>query len=198
MICLLVVAPLAALAAGQYVEDGRGFGFEVPDGFEPFPGFERTPAPAGPGKLYAFGKALGSPSAVVVALDAVAGVQPGTTGSPSCQQLALDIARTTAAPLVESWNGQELTGLRMVMSHAFGEVLVFCVDVPLTPDAVSVRVSGKPANEVLLRETFRSLLATVALTRAPPQSPSGLKVLGAVVLASLLGVAWRWARRRRA
>lgn len=193
----LLLLVLAVPAAAEDIDDARGFQVSVPAGFVPFPGFVPTASNGGPGKLYAYGKDLGSPHAVIVALDALDG--PTIAGEPSrsCQKLLTEIARTVGRPITERWNGNQLSGLRMLMTHGFGEVLVFCVDVPIEPNALSVMVSGKPQNEVLLQETFRSLLGTLkARSTASRAAPSGLLVLLAVVLASLAGVLIRWRRRR--
>jgi hypothetical protein len=161
MSLLLVTLILAA----EPVSDPRGFTFQVPEGFSAFPGF----TPAG-NKLYAFGKNLGTLEAITLTLDAVEG--PATPGGPSvnCGKL-MQIDRTVGAPMTERWNGAELTGVRMVMTHGFGEVVVRCLDVPVKPSGVTLMVSGKPANEPALEDAFRKTLASISEAKAPGSSP---------------------------
>jgi hypothetical protein len=143
------------LTAGT-VEDPRGFQFDIPPGFEPFPNFKPTAT-----KLYAYGKNLGTPDAVTFTIDALEG--PVTAGQPSksCGLLMKSIDRTVGVETSESWNGTTLSGARLTMTHVFGEVLVLCLDVPVSPNGLSFMVSGKPANEAALRETFRAVLGSL-------------------------------------
>lgn len=155
MSTLMLALLIAAAGDSRTVEDPRGFTFTVPRGFEPFPGFKPTPT-----KLYAFGRDLGTPQALTLTLDVLDG--PATPGaSRSCATLANSIERTVSAPSPESWRGEELGGARMVMTHVFGEVLVFCVDVPVLPNGLSLMISGKPGNEPILHENFRATLASI-------------------------------------
>lgn len=152
---------LTVLAAAP-VSDPRGFTFQVPEGFSAFPGFK----PSG-NKLYAFAKNVGTPQAVTLTIDAVEGA-PGKV-SENCGKL-MQIDRTVNSPMSERWNGSELTGVRMVMTHMFGEVVVFCLDVPVKPNAVTLMVSGKPENEAALHQAFTSTLSSISPT-AEPRSP---------------------------
>lgn len=163
---MLAAAPIAA---------SRGFSFQVPDGFGPFPGF----TPKG-NKLYAYGRNLGSPEAITLTLDAAEG--PVTPGGPSesCRKLMQSIDRTVGSPLKEQWNGTELLGMRMVMTHVFGEVVVLCADVPVKPAGVTLMVSGKAANEPALRETFTSVLSSISTAEEPRPFPVALVVAGIV------------------
>ena len=177
----LLIAML--LAAGGPVEDPRGFHFEVPAGFEAFPGFKPTG-----NKLYAFGKDLGTPGAITLTLDVLDGPAVAGTASRSCGALLNSIDRTVGTPVKESWQGAELSGLRMVMTHVFGEVLVLCVDLPVSPNGISVMVSGKPENEAGLREAFNAVLGSLKQTGA--HGVSWLE-LGLVVAVAASIVAWR-------
>ncbi len=173
------------------IEDPRGFHLTVPDGFEAFPGFKPTA-----NKLYAFGKNLGTPEAVTLTIDVLDG--PATAGavSKSCGALMNSIDRTIGKPITEKWGTVELNGLRMVMTHVFGEVVVFCVDVPVTPNAISVMVSGKPANEAVLQETFRSVVqSTVAGGEGGFACSPGIVALVAIAFFAAAWVARRASRK---
>lgn len=149
---LLLVVALSALPTA----DPRGFQFTVPGGFEPFPDFQPTAT-----KLYAFGKNLGTPDAVTLTLDVLDGPVVAGSASRSCGALLNAIDRTVGKPITEHWKNTELSGLRMVMTHPFGEVLVFCVDVPIAPNGISLMVSGKPANEAALKQAFEDTLSSL-------------------------------------
>jgi hypothetical protein len=177
------------LTASPVVEDPRGFHFTVPEGFEAFPGFV-----ANEKKLYAFGKNLGTAEAITVTLDLVEG--PATAGTPSasCGALMNSIDRTLGSGTQEQWRGATLVGLRMLMTHVFGEVLVLCVDVPMAPKGLSLMVSGKPGHEAALRETFNAMLSSISpVERGFPFSP--VELLAAIV--AVLFPAW-FVRRVRA
>jgi hypothetical protein len=58
----------------------------------------------------------------------------------------------------------------MVMEHMFGQVIVFCLDVPV---GVTLMVSGKPENEAALREALTSTLASIE----PPVRHSPIPML---------------------
>ncbi len=154
---LLLVLALSALPTA----DPHGFQFTVPGGFEPFPNFQPTAT-----KLHAFGKNLGTPDAVTLTLDVLDGPVVAGSASRSCGALLNAIDRTVGKPITEPWHGSELSGLRMVMTHPFGEVLVFCVDVPIAPNGISLMVSGKPANEVALKQAFEDTLSSLGNTSA--------------------------------
>lgn len=172
---------LVLTAAPEPISDPRGFTFQLPEGFGAFPGFK----PAG-NKLYAFGKNLGTPNAITLTLDAIDGpVTPGSSSENCGKLMAID--RTVNSPLKERWKDTELLGVRMVMTHVFGEVVVLCVDVPA---GVTLMVSGKPENEPALREAFSSTLSTIA--RAGDSS--SLEV--PLVLAPLALLLLYFARRR--
>jgi hypothetical protein len=170
---------LVLAAAPELIADPRGFTFQVPEGFGDFPGFK----PAG-NKLYAFGKNLGTPNAITLALDAIEG-PPGSTSQNCGKLMAID--RTVNSPLKERWNGTELVGVRMLMTQMFGEVVVFCLDVPV---GVTLMVSGKPENEPALREAFTSTLASIST----PRESSSLEV--PLALAPLVLVLLYFVRRR--
>jgi hypothetical protein len=174
------------LAAAPVIQDPRGFHFTVPEGFEPFPGFRPTAT-----KLYAYGKNLGTPDAITITIDGLQG--PANVGSMSCGELMHSIDRTVGTPHLEKWGSTELSGLRMLMTHVFGEVLVLCVDVPLTPNAISVRVSGKPDNEALLHQTFEAVLSS--LEREGSNSNRIPIGVGAIVL--IIGATGLLSRRLR-
>lgn len=195
MSTLVLALFIAAAGEPRVVEDPRGFRFTVPQGFEPFPGFKPTTT-----KLYAFGKNLGTPGALTLTLDVLDG--PATKGaSRSCGALANSIERTVSSPSPEQWNGGlaprgedgELSGARLVMTHVFGEVLVFCVDVPVLPNGLSLMISGKPENEAILHETFRATLASIHV--GEDQVGSFAPIVFGMVL--LLGMAWALSRRMR-
>jgi hypothetical protein len=133
--------------------DPRGFSFQVPAGFDAFPGF----TPNG-NKLYAFGKNLGTPNAITLTIDAIDAPQAAGSPSVNCGKL-MAIDRTVNSPHQEKWNGTELLGVRMVMEHMFGQVIVFCLDVPV---GVTLMVSGKPENETALREAFTSTVSSIS------------------------------------
>ena len=177
---LLLVLALSALPTA----DPHGFQFTVPGGFEPFPNFQPTAT-----KLYAFGKNLGTPDAVTLTLDVLDGPALAGSASQSCKALLNAIDRTVGKPITESWHGTQLSGLRMVMTHPFGEVLVFCVDVPIAPNGISLMVSGKPANEAALKQGFEDTLSSLGNT-----SPAKPFWLGAPVALIIVIAA---ARRRR-
>ena len=162
------------LTAAPVVQDPRGFHFTVPEGFEAFPNFRPTST-----KLYAFGKDLGTPDAIALTIDALEG--PAGVGSPSCNALMHSIERTIGTPHFEKWGGSELGGLRMLMTHIWGEVLVLCVDVPLTPNGVSVKVSGKPDKEAGLHQTFSAVVASMSTEPAGTGGRLPL-ALGAIAL----------------
>lgn len=186
LLSLVVTAPSAE---PRQVDDPRGFHFTVPAGFEPFPGFQPTAT-----RLYAFGKNLGTPEAVILALDVVDG--PLTAGAPSrsCGALMNSIDRTVGKPITEPWQGAELSGLRMLMTQIFGEIVVYCVDVPVLPSALSLKVSGKPTNEALLHDTFQSVLASLETPRS--QSFPVFPVVTGIVAGAFLALGW-WTRSRR-
>ncbi|MDP1823371.1 MAG: hypothetical protein Q8L48_09020 [Archangium sp.] len=176
------------IAAAPVVEDRRGFTFTVPAGFEPFPGFKPTAT-----KLYAFGKNLGTPGALTLTIDVLDG--PATPGaSRSCATLANSFERTVSSPSLETWLGQELSGARLVMTHVFGEVLVFCVDVPVLPNGLSVMISGKPGNEAILRETFRATLASIRTDDSPMGT---FAPIGLALIVALVALSWKMSRHRR-
>jgi hypothetical protein len=154
------------------ISDARGFTFQPPEGFSAFPGF----TPSG-NKLYAFGKNVGTPQAIALTIDAVEG--PVTPGKPSenCGKL-MSIDRTVNSPLKEQWNGTELLGVRMVMTQMFGEIVVFCLDVPVKPNSVTLMVSGKTANEAALREAFSATLSSIS---APEERRSFVIPLAAML-----------------
>ena len=180
---LLLVLALSA----SPISDPRGFQFTVPDGFEPFPNFQPTAT-----KLYAFGKNLGTPDAVTLTIDLLDGpVIPGTA-SRSCGALLNAIDRTVGKPITQRWQSNELSGLHMVMTHTFGEVVVLCVDVPITPNGLSVMVSGKPANEPALQQSFEGILSSFE-----KEKPGAQLWLGAAaVLIIVIAVLWRRRRTR--
>lgn len=182
---------LLALMLTASVDDPRGFHFAVPGGFEPFPGFQPTATAERPGKLYAFARDLGTPDAVVIAIDVLEGPSTAGAASRSCGALMHSIDRTVGKPIAQRWQGEELSGLRMVMTHAFGEVVVYCVDVPLLPNALSVMVSGKPAHEAFLLETFHAVLGSLAGPRAEEPFNTPLLVVFALVIAGFLVLGWR-------
>lgn len=187
MSTLVLALLIAAAGEPRVVEDPRGFRFTVPPGFESFPGFKPTTT-----KLYAFGKNLGTPHALTLTLDVLDG--PATKGaSRSCSALANSIERTVSSPSPESWRHEDLSGARMVMTHVFGEVLVFCVDVPVLPNGLSLMLSGKPENEAILHETFSATLASIHAGEEPVGSFA--PIMFGVVL--LLGAAWGLSRRMR-
>ena len=173
---------LALVIAGSTVEDPRGFHFTVPVGFEAFPNFQPTAT-----KLYAFGKNLGTPDAVTITIDVLEGPTLSGASSRSCGALLNSINRTIGSPLVEKWRGAELNGLRMLMTHVFGEVLVFCVDLPVSPNALSVMVSGKPANEPLLHDTLSALLGSLTTEEKPRDGGAALGGALLLILALALG-----------
>ena len=190
----LFLSLLAATPSAEprVIEDPRGFQFSLPAGFEPFPGFKPTAT-----KLYAFAKNGGTPDAVILAIDVLDG--PTTAGAPSrsCGALMNSMGRTVGKPITERWAGLDLSGLRLVLTQMFGEVVVHCVDIPLEPNALSLMVSGKPANEAFIQETFRSVLSSV--TSPSPVQHSPIPILvglvgSALVIALGLGVR---ARRKR-
>lgn len=141
------------------ISDARGFTFQVPEGFSEFPGFKPTG-----NKLYAFGKDVGTPQAIALTIDAVE--TPVTAGQPSaaCGKL-MKIDRTVNSPMKEQWQGTELVGVRMVMTQMFGEIVIFCLDVPVKPNGVTLMVSGKPENEAALRDAFTATLASISTPR---------------------------------
>ena len=175
------------LTASGVVEDPRGFSFTLPEGFEPFPGFKPTQT-----KLYAYGKNLGTPGALTLTIDVLEGPTP-PGASRSCGALLNSIDRTVGTPITLNWQGTELSGLKMVMTHVFGEVLVYCVDVPVLPNGLSVVVSGKPENAEVLAETFDGVLAS--LSGRVVHSPGIIFVLLAAVLLVGLVVFFRLRRR---
>jgi len=177
----------ALVLHASVVMDPRGFRFAVPDGFEPFPNFQPTAT-----KLYAFGKNLGTPEAVTLTVDLLDG--PVTPGQPSrsCGLLLNSINRTVGKPLTQSWQGSELNGLRMLMTHTFGEVVVLCLDVPIAPTGLSVMVSGKPANEAALQQTFEAVLSSLENSRPRSSLPFAV---AAVITVILLGLGLRRSRR---
>lgn len=153
---LLLALLLTASPDARVIVDPGGFQFTVPAGFDAFPGFTPTEK-----KLYAFGKNLGTPDAITLTIDLVdAPVKAGNV-SASCGALMNSIDRTVGKPTQEKWRGTELIGLRMLMTHVFGEVLVFCVDVPGAPKGLSLMVSGKVGNEAALREVFVAVLSSI-------------------------------------
>ena len=127
VLCLLAATPSTE---PRDVTDPRGFHFTVPAGFEPFPGFKPTAT-----KLYAFGKNVGTPDAMVLAIDLLD--VPATAGAPSrsCGELMNSMGRTVGKPITAHWQGQELSGLRLVLTQMFGEIVVYCVDLPCSPTA---------------------------------------------------------------
>lgn len=172
---LLLALVLTAASDARVIEDPRGFRFTVPAGFDDFPGFKPTEK-----KLYAFGRDLGTTDAITVTIELVDGPATAGTASASCGALMSSIDRTVGTGTQESWRGENLVGLRMLMTHVFGEVLVLCVDVPMTPRGLSLMVSGKPSNEPALREVFNAVLAS----SSPPSSRMGfswVEVLAAIV-----------------
>lgn len=193
MLALILSLLAATPSTGRHVvEDPRGFQFTLPSGFEPFPGFKPTAS-----KLYAFAKNGGTPDAVILAIDVLDG--PTTAGGPSrsCGALMNSMDRTVGKPITEPWQGQQLSGLRLVLTQMFGEIVVDCVDVPVQPNALSLMVSGKPANEAFIQETFRSVLSSVASPSPVQHSPIPILVgvVGsALVLALGLGVRGLWKR----
>jgi hypothetical protein len=167
---LLLIAVLAAAP----ISDPRGFTFQLPEGFSAFPGF----TPAG-NKLYAFGKNLGTPNAITVTIDALDAPPTPGAASVNCSKL-MSIDRTVNSPLKEQWSGSELLGVRMAMEHMFGQVIVFCLDVPVQPNGVTLMVSGKPENEPALREAFNSTLSSISAPREASRSyliPVALSVI---------------------
>lgn len=165
---------LTVLAAAP-ISDPRGFIFQVPEGFSAFPGF----TPNG-NKLYAFGKHLGTPNAITLTLDAIDGpVTPGKSSENCGKLMAID--RTVNSPLKERWKDTELLGVRMLMTHVFGEVVVFCLDVPA---GVTLMVSGKPENEPALRDAFSATLASITTDREASslEVPLALAPLALVLL----------------
>lgn len=167
----------ALVLHASVVVDPRGFRFAVPDGFEPFPNFQATAT-----RLYAYGKHLGTPDAITLTVDLLDGpVTPGQA-SRSCGLLLNSIDRTVGKPITQTWQGSELSGLRMLMTHPFGEVVVLCLDVPISPSGLSVRVSGKPANEAALQQAFDAVLSSLENSR----SRSPLPFVGAAVITVIL------------
>ncbi len=188
---LLLAMVLAGAGDSRVIEDPRGFHFTVPEGFEPFPQFQPTAT-----KLYAYGKNLGSPAAVTFTIDVLDGPTTAGAVSQSCRALMNDMNRTVGTPFHETWKRAELSGVHMVMTHTFGEVVVLCVDVPVTPRALSVMVSGKPANEPALQETFRAVLSSLDVGRPLEGGMAAPAGLGAVLVVA--GLAAWFLRRRRA
>ena len=184
---LVLALMVTAATEAHVVGDPRGFHFTVPAGFESFPKFQPTAT-----KLYAFGKNLGTPEAVTLTIDVLEGPTRPDGPSRSCGALLNSIDRTIGSPLVEQWRGDKLNGLRMLMTHVFGEVLVFCVDVPVSPNALSVMVSGKPGNEPLLHDVFTALLASLATGE---QSHDGVALLGGALLLVLAALGYRMRSR---
>lgn len=193
MSTLVLALFIAAAGEPRVVEDPRGFRFTVPRGFEPFPGFKPTTT-----KLHAFGKNLGTPDALTLTIDALEG--PATPGaSRSCGALANSIERTVSSPSPESWRHEDLSGARMMMTHVFGDVLVFCVDVPVKPNGLSVMISGKPQNEAILHETFRATLASIEAGRSYEGGFAFSPIVFALVvlLGAALALSLKLRQRRR-
>lgn len=178
---LLLVLALSALPTA----DPHGFQFTVPDRFEPFPDFQPTAT-----KLYAFGKNLGTPEAVTLTLDLLDGPVIAGTASRSCGALLNAIDRTMGKPITAHWQTTELSGLRMVMTHPFGEVLVVCVDVPIAHQGLSLMVSGKPGNEAAVQQAFDETLSS--LQNKSPASPFWLGAPVALIIITAVVL-----RRRR-
>ena len=154
---------LLTVLAGTPISDSRGFTFQLPEGFSAFPGF----TPNG-NKLYAFGKNLGTPDAITLAIDGLDATPKGP--SENCSKL-MSFDRTVNSPLKEQWNGTELLGVRMVMEQMFGKIVVLCLDVPLQPKSVTLMVSGKPDNEAAVHEAFTQTLASLSGDEEPRHSP---------------------------
>jgi hypothetical protein len=190
----LILSLLAATPSAEpRVVGDEHVSFSVPAGFEPFPGFKPTAT-----KLYAFGKNVGTPDAMVLAIDRLEG--PTTAGAPSrsCGALMNSMDRTVGKPITEPWQGQELHGLRLVLTQMFGEVVVYCVDVPLEPNAaLSLMVSGKPSNEALIHETFQSALSSLGPPVRESPVPMLVGLLGVALLVAVGFGAWRGIRALR-
>ena len=156
---------LSLVLQAATVADPRGFQFTLPEGFTPFPNFQPTGF-----KLHAYGKNLGTPDAITLTIDLVDG--PVTAGQPSltCGLLLNSIDRTVGKPITQRWQALELSGLRMLMTHTFGEVVVLCLDVPIAPNGLTVMVSGKPSNEAALQQTFEGVLSSLENPAAQPVS----------------------------
>lgn len=178
------MSPLLLVLA---LADPHGFQFTVPEGFEPFPNFQPTAT-----RLYAYGKNLGTPGAVTFTIDLVEGPVVAGEASRSCGALLNDINRTVGKPITQPWQGRDLSGLRMLMTHTFGEVVVLCVDVPIAPNGLSVMVSGRPDNEAALQQTFEAVLSSLE----NPTPGNALPFVGAGLIVVISLAAWRLRRRR--
>lgn len=189
MPALVLALLFSAAPEGRLITDPRGFHFTLPPGFEPFPGFQPTDT-----KLYAFGTHLGTPQAAILAIDLLEGPTAPGAASRSCGELLNSMDRTVGRPITEPWQGRDLSGLRMTMTQLFGEIAVYCVDVPLTPRALSLKVSGKPANEAFLHDTFRAVLGSM---EPPLDEAFGVWVIGLVgsIAVALSAVVFRALRR---
>jgi hypothetical protein len=188
----LVTGPAAAK---EWTHPALQFRFSVPDAFQPFP--------VEGDDLFKLARPIDGGAMLVVDVQRMHGVlgrEPLDLKEGTFPQGAM----VTRQPV--PWNGFTLESLRVQLPQGATTLVLYEVQVPLTPEAIQVTVGGPREMETEARSTFQAMLGTVQgktnwLTDAERSQRMGA---GAVRLAGLLvgalvglWVLFRWTATRR-
>jgi hypothetical protein len=148
--------PAPAAPAVTMTQPDLHFHFVAPDRFERID-------PPNPGGLFGFKSTLADASTMIVSIDPMGGtidrhrataseLVPSRFGFPAGTPIALEEA---------TWRSFVLDAMRVELATEGQTLLVFVVQVPLSPEAVQVTVAASPAHEKEAREVLRSVVTSI-------------------------------------
>ncbi len=199
LVAIVLTPSGSALRAGERVTDARlNFRMSIPDGFVPEPDKVQGTT------LYVFRRppGAGERGGIVIAVSRMGGVM--SREPVDMREVVAQNPRASA--LAEKWKAFDIEVVRAPQEIGGMRTVAFVAQVPLTPEAIQVVVSGEESREEEVRGVLRSVLRDLdgqtnwlddgqRMRRLGETVGTIVLLLGAGVTAVIL--VWRSARKRK-